>query len=60
MPEPRERPEIYGGADDPYEAVKVIRAWDLPYVLGNVLKNIKAASKLPDEEAIEKLRTAWT
>ena len=44
MPEPRERPAMYGGEDDPYEAVKVIRAWDLPYVLGNVLKNIKAAS----------------
>ena len=33
-------PPHYGGADDPYEAIKVIHAWNLGFDLGNVLKYI--------------------
>jgi integrase len=30
-----DHPEHYGGADNPYEAIKVIEAWDLGFCLGN-------------------------
>lgn len=36
-------PPHYGGADDPYEAIKVIHAWGLGFDLGNVLKYIRRA-----------------
>lgn len=39
-------PPHYGGADNPYEAVKVIEAWGLGFNLGNCLKYIcRAPSK---------------
>ncbi|HLS54270.1 MAG TPA: DUF3310 domain-containing protein [Tissierellaceae bacterium] len=42
-------PEHYGGKDDPYEAIKVIEAWDLCFHLGNVLKYIKRRDRKGDE-----------
>jgi len=33
-------PPHYGGADNPYEAIKVIEAWRLGFNLGNVVKYI--------------------
>ncbi len=33
-------PEHYGGASNPYEAIKVIDAWDLGFCLGNTVKYI--------------------
>ncbi len=36
-------PPHYGGADNPYEAIKVIQAWNLDFELGNVLKYIYRA-----------------
>jgi len=38
-------PNHYGGADNPYEAIKVIRAWDLGFDLGNVVKYISRMGK---------------
>lgn len=39
----------YGGKDNPYEAIKVIQAWNLDFELGNVLKYInRAGKKTPD------------
>lgn len=38
-----QHPLHYGGADDPYEAIKVIHAWGLGFDLGNVLKYIRRA-----------------
>lgn len=35
------RPSHYGGADDPYEAIKVIQAWGLGFELGNVIKYVR-------------------
>lgn len=31
-------PMHYGGADNPYEAIKVIEAWEAGFHIGNVLK----------------------
>lgn len=36
-------PAHYGGADNPYEAIKVIEAWDLGFCLGNTVKYIARA-----------------
>lgn len=41
--DPVNHPPHYGGADDPYEAIKVIHAWNLGFDLGNVLKYIRRA-----------------
>lgn len=38
-------PPHYGGADNPYETVKVIEAWGLGFNLGNTLKYISRAGK---------------
>ncbi len=38
-------PAHYGGADNPYEAIKVIEAWSLGFNLGNTLKYLSRAEK---------------
>jgi hypothetical protein len=38
-------PAHYGGADNPYEAIKVIEAWGLGFNLGNTVKYISRAGK---------------
>lgn len=42
-PEMVDHPAHYGGADDPYEAIKVIEAWGLGFCLGNAVKYISRA-----------------
>jgi len=44
-PELVNHPEHYGGADDPFEAIKVIEAWRLGFCLGNVVKYISRADR---------------
>ena len=41
-------PSHYGGEENPYEAIKVIEAWDLGFNLGNCLKYISRAGKKGD------------
>lgn len=41
-------PAHYGGADDPYEAIKVIEAWHLGFCLGNTVKYIRRAGSKTD------------
>jgi hypothetical protein len=53
-----DHPPHYGGADNPYEAIKVIEAWDLGFQLGNAVKYIARAGKKGDE--LEDLKkAAW-
>lgn len=40
-----DHPAHYGGADNPYEAIKVIEAWQLGFCLGNAVKYIARAEK---------------
>lgn len=49
-------PAHYGGQDNPYEAIKIIEAYDLNFCLGNVIKYVLRAGKKDDE--IEDLRKA--
>ena len=51
-------PSHYGGKDNPYEAIKVIRAWDLGFSLGNAIKYIARAGKKDPDKRIEDLRKA--
>lgn len=48
MSEMINHPKHYGGEDNPYEAIKVIEAWELGFNLGNVVKYIARAGKKGD------------
>ena len=49
-------PKHHGGKDNPYEAIKVIEAWDLGFCLGNTVKYISRAGK--KDETIQELEKA--
>jgi hypothetical protein len=53
-----DHPDHYGGADNPYEAIKVIKAWDLGFCLGNTVKYISRAGKKDRNKRLEDLRKA--
>jgi hypothetical protein len=58
MKEAVNNPTHYGGADNPYEAIKVIDAWDLNFNLGNTVKYIARCGKKDD--GIQELeKAAW-
>lgn len=60
-------PSHYGGKDNPYEAIKVIEAWNLGFCLGNTVKYISRAGKkyvgegqVKDDNKLEDLKkAAW-
>jgi hypothetical protein len=53
-------PDHYGGASNPYEAIKVIEAWELDFNLGNTVKYIsRAGKKYPDKELEDLRKAAW-
>lgn len=53
-------PKHYGGADNPYEAIKVIEAWELGFHLGNTVKYISRAGKKDGEAVLDDLdKAAW-
>lgn len=51
-------PSHYGGEENPYEVIKVIDAWDLPFTLGNSVKYIARAGKKNPDKTIEDLKKA--
>lgn len=53
-----DHPPHYGGADNPYEAIKVINAWNLSFALGNTVKYICRAGKKKRATRLEDLRKA--
>lgn len=57
MADPVNHPAHYGGADSPYEAIKVIEAWELGFCLGNTVKYISRAGK-KTTDAVEDLKKA--
>jgi Protein of unknwon function (DUF3310) len=53
-----DHPAHYGGADNPFEAIKVIDAWGLGFALGNCIKYISRAERKGN--ALEDLeKAAW-
>jgi hypothetical protein len=53
-----DHPAHYGGADNAFEAIKVIEAWDLGFCLGNAVKYISRAGKKDPAAHIEDLEKA--
>lgn len=53
-----EHPDYYGGDDNPYEVIKVIEAWGLGFVLGNVVKYVARAGKKPGNSEVQDLKKA--
>jgi hypothetical protein len=53
-----DHPSHYGGAENPYEAIKVIDAWGLGFCLGNAVKYIARAGKKGGAPIVEDLRKA--
>ena len=51
-------PDHYGGKENPYEVIKVIRAWGLSFSLGNTVKYIARAGKKDPSKRIEDLHKA--
>jgi hypothetical protein len=58
MNEQINHPQHYGGADNTYEAIKVIEAWDLGFCLGNTIKYISRAGKKDKAKRLEDLNKA--
>lgn len=58
MKEAVNNPEHYGGANNTYEAIKVIDAWGLDFHLGNAVKYISRAGKKDPMKEIEDLKKA--
>jgi hypothetical protein len=51
-------PNHYGGESNPYEAIKVIDAWNLDFCLGNTVKYISRAGKKNTDKELEDLKKA--
>jgi hypothetical protein len=58
MSEQVNHPQHYGGEDNPYEAIKVIEAWDLDFHLGNTVKYISRAGKKDIDKELQDLNKA--
>lgn len=56
MSEAVNHPAHYGGADNPYETIKVIEAWRLGFNLGNTVKYISRSGK--KDAALQELKKA--
>lgn len=59
-----DHPVHYGGADDPYEAIKVICAWmpdgGYSFCIGNSIKYISRAGKKDPSKTVEDLaKSRW-
>lgn len=51
-------PNHYGGAENVYEAIKVIEAWELDFHLGNTVKYISRAGKKDTDKELQDLKKA--
>jgi hypothetical protein len=51
-------PNHYGGAENVYEAIKVIENWDLDFHLGNTVKYISRAGKKDTDKELQDLKKA--
>lgn len=58
MAEAVNHPAHYGGADNPYEVIKVIEAWNLGFNLGNNVKYVARAGKKRKNLKLQDLKKA--
>ncbi len=59
LPEEVHHPGHYGGADNPYEAIRVIEAWRLGFNLGNAVKYIARSGKKTRSPLTDLRKAAW-
>jgi len=52
-------PSHYGGENNPYEAIKVIEAWELGFNLGNTVKYISRAGKKNNNKLTDLEKAKW-
>ena len=52
-------PSHYGGADNLYETINVIEAWNMGFNLGNVVKYISRAGKKNDNPLEDLEKAKW-
>lgn len=52
-------PSHYGGEHNPYEAIKVIEAWQLGFCLGNTIKYISRAGKKTNSRLEDLRKAIW-
>jgi hypothetical protein len=52
-------PKHYGGEDNPYEAIKVIDAWEADFYIGNLLKYVCRAGKKGGKELDDLKKAKW-
>lgn len=55
MAETVNNPQHYGGANNPYEVINVIEAWELDFTEGNIIKYV---SRYKQKNGIEDLKKA--
>jgi hypothetical protein len=55
-----DHPAHYGGADDPFEPIKIIeaRGWGEGFCLGNAIKYLLRAGRKPGQSAVQDLKKA--
>ena len=58
MSDPVNHPAHYGGENNPYEAIRVIEAWNLDFCLGNAVKYIARSGKKESAKELEDLQKA--
>lgn len=51
-------PNHYGGADNPYEVIKIIEALNMDFHLGNTFKYIARAGKKDTDKELQDLKKA--
>jgi hypothetical protein len=51
-------PGHYGGADNPYEVIKIIEALNMDFHLGNTFKYIARAGKKDTDKELQDLKKA--
>jgi hypothetical protein len=55
-----DRPEHYGGEENPFEPIKIIEHYELGFNLGNTLKYILRLGKKKGEPEMKDLKKAYT
>lgn len=55
-----ERPDHYGGEENPFEPIKIIEHYGLNFHLGNALKYILRTGKKKGEPNLKELKKAYT
>jgi hypothetical protein len=55
-----DRPDHYGGEENPFEPIKIIQYYGLNFTLGNAVKYILRTGKKKGEPNLKELRKAYT